>query len=80
VLTKDVGVTSMAIRFGEHMHHDVEQLDLRLRPPSDVAGGIDGQLCDRGITVLPGTPVSLDDVSAGLVRRTQSESAQPGPN
>jgi hypothetical protein len=79
VLTKDVGVTSMAIRLGEHMHHDVEQLDLRLRPPSDVAGGIDGQLCDRGITVLPGTPVSLDDVSAGLVRPDPERISAAGP-
>ena len=52
---------------GQHVHHDVEELHVRARPPRHVAGGVDGEGVDGRVRVRPHPPVPVDDLGPRLV-------------
>jgi hypothetical protein len=67
LFAQDVGVAGVPAGLGKDVDQDVEEFHVGAWPPRHVAGGVDGEGIDRRVAVVPHSPVSVDDVGAGLV-------------
>ena len=67
LLAQDVGMPGMPAGLGQDVDQDVEQPDVRPRPPRHVAGRVDVESVDRRVGVVASAPEHPDDAGPRLV-------------